>query len=297
MTIETIYIARHGYRSNWLPPPHPAPPTGIDSDPALAPHGVDQARELAKYLGGLPEEEKPQFIISSPFYRCVETSAPIAEELKVPLVIERGVGEWFKKDRGIVPEPANYDLLKQFFKQLADEETWDRDSSTGVIPSLEGENEDDIFERAALLWKKFIPAFEAKFPNINKILIVTHAATKIALGMQLLGRSSVYDTINNEGEILKAAACSLDKYVKSNDNWEIMMNGNCSFLTEGEEMDWNFHSKFEAGSDEDIKAREEAKKNSKAGKWSPQEVTTVENSTSGTEEINDDDFEVSRDKV
>ena len=99
MTIETIYIARHGYRSNWLPPPHPPNPTGIDSDPALAPHGVEQAQQLAAYLTSLPTHEKPEFIIASPFYRCIETSRPIAEMLDLKIALERGVGEWFRKNR------------------------------------------------------------------------------------------------------------------------------------------------------------------------------------------------------
>lgn len=36
------------------------------------------------------------------------------------------------------------------------------------------------------------------------------------------------------------------------------MNGNTSFLTNGEEMNWTFMNAFEAGSDADIKARRAA---------------------------------------
>ena len=75
----------------------PPNPTGIDSDPALAPHGVEQAQQLAAYLTSLPTHEKPEFIIASPFYRCIETSRPIAEMLDLKIALERGVGEWFRK--------------------------------------------------------------------------------------------------------------------------------------------------------------------------------------------------------
>lgn len=255
MGLKNIYIARHGYRMNWLPPPHPPNPTGIDSDPPLAPHGVEQAKELAAYIKELPKDTRPQFILSSPFYRCVETGEPISQALDIPIVLERGVGEFYKIGRGTVPEPANYDRLNKFFAHLADAKVWDRDNTLGVIPSLSGESETDIIERCQRFWKQFLSKFETMFPEIENILIISHAATKIALGMTLMGFDSVLKSIDDKGTILRAGACSLDQYVKSGDKWENVMNGNCEFLSNGEEMNWNFHFQFEAGSDEDIKAR------------------------------------------
>lgn len=262
--IDTIYIARHGFRSNWLPPPHPPNPTGIDSDPALAPHGVDQARELGEYLAKLPENERPQFIISSPFYRCVETAAPFAEKAGLKIHLDRGVGEWFKKSRDVVPEPASYDLLSHFFPNvIGDAATWNTDG--GVVPKSSGESEDDILERAHDFWAKFIPAFEKKHPNVQRVLIVNHAASKIALGMALMQFRSLYDEFDFEGRPsrLQAGTCSLDKFIRENTNgtnWRIVQNGRTDFLLGGEEMNWNFDVKVEAGSDEDIKRRvEEAK--------------------------------------
>lgn len=302
MTLKTIYIARHGYRANWLPPPHPPNPTGIDSDPPLAPHGVDQAKQLAAYITSLPDSTKPQFILTSPFYRCVETGQPVAEMLDLPIVLERGIGEWYKKNRDIIPEPANYNLLQKFFKNLSNEQTWDRDNTVGVIPSLTGEDEDDIFQRCKLFWSKFIPIFESKFPEIERILIISHAATKIALGMSLLGFKNVFEYIDDDENTIRAGACSLDKFdLTENKNWKLYMNGNCEFLTEGEEMNWNFHSGFEAGSDEDIKARqEEARKREQAKKdledESVRQKTPVTDLAEGTENSsntnNDIEYEV-----
>lgn len=255
MVLKTIYIVRHGYRLNWLPPPHAPNPTGIDSDPPLAPHGVEQAKELAAYISSFPKSQQPQFILSSPFYRCVETSEPICQALDIQIVLERGVGEWYHIGRGIIPEPANYDTLNKFFKHLLSEQEWHRDETIGVIPSLGGESELDIFDRCKLFWTKFIPIFEAKYPHIENILIVSHAATKIALGMSLLGFNSVYDYLDDNKTILRAGTCSLDKYTKT-DKWQLEINGDCSFLTKGEEMNWNFHNGFEVRSDDDIKAKE-----------------------------------------
>lgn len=261
MTIETIYVARHGYRANWLPAPHPPNPTGIDSDPPLAAHGVDQAVELGQYLASLPDNEKPQIIISSPFYRCVQTSEPIAKALGVKVAIDTGVGEWFKTTRSVIPEPAGYDRLREFFPEvLGDEQLW---SGSGVIPNPAGETEEAIFARAQSFWKEFVPGFEKAHPDITRILFVTHAAAKIALGMSLMGLSSVYDNIVFEGQEtkLQSGACSIDKYEHQGDRWTILVNGKTDFLEQGEEMNWNFDVKFEAGSDEDIKARKAAKKN------------------------------------
>lgn len=258
MALDTIYIARHGFRANWLPEPHPPNPTGIDSDPPLAPHGVDQAVELAEYLGKLPENEKPQFIITSPFYRCLQTAEPVAKQLNLKVHLDRGVGEWFKESRKVIPVPAGYDRLREFFPDvLGSEESW---PGSGVVPSAEGESEDAIFARAGRFWAVFFALFQQKHPEVSRVLFITHAATKIALGMSLMQFESVHDEFEFQGEKtkLRSGACSIDKYSKDGDAWTILENGRTDFLALGEEMNWNFDVKFEAGSDDDIKARKAA---------------------------------------
>lgn len=255
MTVETIYIARHGYRANWLPEPHPPNPTGIDSDPALAPHGVDQAFELGNFLSGLPRDKQPQFILSSPFYRCVETAAPYARSEGLKVCLEPGVGEWFKRSRLVIPSPGTYETHSKFFPDvLGNVDIWE---GSQVVPSIEGENEDEILDRARRFWAAFFPAFEQKYPEIKRLLIVTHAATKIAAGVALLGLPTVHHPVDINGEkaMLRAGACSLDKFERENGKWVISENGRTDFLKDGEEMNWNFAVGFEAGSDEDIKAR------------------------------------------
>ncbi|ODV79063.1 transcription factor TFIIIC, tau55 subunit [Suhomyces tanzawaensis NRRL Y-17324] len=300
MALKRIYISRHGYRANWLPEPHPPNPTGIDSDPPLAPHGVDQAKQLAAYLTSLPDNEKPQFILSSPFYRCVETGRPIAEMLSLSIALERGVGEWYKKNRKIIPEPADYNRLRSFFNNvLVEESFWPRDDTVGVIPNLSGESEEEIFQRAEEFWVKFIPVFESRFPEFENVLIITHAATKIALGLSLLKLKGVRDYLDDNKTTLRAGACSLDLYRRAGLNWELKMNGNCDFLTEGEEMNWNFHSGFEAGSDEDIKARKEEERKKKLKKQelaekaedeSVRETTPVTELASGDIDIPEEEY-------
>ncbi|SCU81652.1 LAFA_0C06370g1_1 [Lachancea sp. 'fantastica'] len=283
MAVKTIYIARHGYRSNWLPQgPYPPPPTGVDSDVPLAEHGVKQAKELAHYIMSI--ENQPELLFSSPFYRCLQTCEPIADLLELPIHVERGVGEWYKPDRKVIPEPASYAILNNFFPGKLSP-SWD----PTVIPSGKGETEQDIFNRCREFWPKFISRVESEFPSVETILIMTHAATKIALGMNLLGFDNAREAIDADGTTLRSGSCSLDKFELitgnisgeelvevpfENRKWHLTMNGNTEFLADGEEMHWDFQYGFEAGSDADIKARLEM-----AEKKNAQAVTTHTNAT------------------
>lgn len=269
MTVKTIYIARHGYRSNWLPTgPYPPPPTGVDSDVPLAKHGIDQAKELAHYIVSL--DNQPELIFSSPFYRCIQTSEPIADILELPIQIERGLGEWYRPDRPIIPVAAPIETLEHFFPGKVNPK-WE---SISVV-SDKGETEINLFKRCADLWPKFIGKIENEYPNVETILIVTHAATKAALGMSLMGYSNWKEPLDEDGSIIRSGSCSLDKYevhltgsIEAGEeyinvpftkrNWRMTMNGNAEFLSLGEEMNWDYRNAFEAGSDADIKLRKEA---------------------------------------
>lgn len=259
MAIETIYIARHGYRSNWLPHgPYPPPPTGVENDVPLAEHGLEQAEELGKYM--LNEiKVKPEILFSSPFYRCLQTIKPTKQNLDLPLYVDRGLGEWFKPDRGEISIPVANNVITKFFPNLI-EVDWEDTN----IPSAKGETEEDIFKRCHEFWPIFIKHVEERFPEVKTIMLITHAATKAALGSNLLKHTNAIQPIDKEGNLIRNGSCSLDRYncVKNNDSesfydrdWSITMNGNTSFLNKGEEMNWDFKNKFEAGSDADIKAR------------------------------------------
>ncbi|EHN00187.1 Tfc7p [Saccharomyces cerevisiae x Saccharomyces kudriavzevii VIN7] len=281
MVVSTIYIARHGYRSNWLPEgPYPDPLTGIDSDVPLAEHGVHQAKELAHYLLSL--DNQPEVVFSSPFYRCLQTTQPIARLLEIPVYLERGIGEWYRPDRKpVIPVPAGYDILSKYFPGVIGPE-WE----STLVPNEKGETEQEMYTRCKVFWNLFIEKVEKEYPNVECILLVTHAASKIALGMSLLGYANPRMSLNENGVKIRSGSCSLDKYEvlrKSFDiieeasdqdraalnyipfkdrKWVLTMNGNTEFLSSGEEMNWNFDCVAEAGSDADIKRRQETKKTS-----------------------------------
>lgn len=73
-------------------------PTGIPSDPALASYGEQQAAQLADTLVKL--DPPIDVIYSSPFYRCLQTLKPAADQLFAPegrlsgqkIRVENGLG-------------------------------------------------------------------------------------------------------------------------------------------------------------------------------------------------------------
>lgn len=263
MVLSTVYIVRHGYRSNWLPLEQQVPPpTGVDSDPPLAPHGIQQSKELSEYLtkdlprDGLPT---PQMVFSSPFYRCVETITPTADALDLQINIDRGLGEWFKPNRSTIPIPANSKQMNKFFNRVPNPMVWDWDT---IIPSVAGETEEAIFKRCKRFWSEFIPKFQKQYPEISTIIIVTHAATKISLGMSLMGYSSNRDFLGpkdkGDGKTTRigGSTCSVDGYQLVKKNWNMFLNSETKFMKNGAEMEWHYStSQFEAGSKEDVEYR------------------------------------------
>lgn len=167
--LETIYITRHGFRSNWENTKWSPSPTGIDADPALSSHGVTQSRELAKHLQTVqPPIDR---IYSSPFYRCVQTINHTAEALDQPIYIDNGIGEWYGVTRADHPSPAIIPVLKKFFRRI------DESYKPSLIPSTKGETMADIHQRVEKAVGMMIKDAEAQ--GCKTILLCTHAATNV----------------------------------------------------------------------------------------------------------------------
>lgn len=239
MTLKIIYIIRHGHRNDWIDP-HSKSPTGILGDPQLSDYGVEQSIELKSYFDSFEESKKPQFILSSPFYRCIQTVVPLSKSLSIPIAVDLSIGEWFSKKSKIKSKPLCYKKLIDHFNCLIKTKPWNGDNTIGIKPNPEGESEDEIILRAKNFWSQVFKIIEKNHYDLENLLIVTHAATKIALGQTLLGLKSVYDFIDDEKNVLHTGLCSVDKFVYSNNIWKLEMNGNVEFLKNKEEMNWNF---------------------------------------------------------
>ncbi len=74
--------------------PHAGP-----ADPHLAPRGVDQATALAEWLAS----EGVHALWSSPMRRAVETAAPAAERLGLPVAVDEGLAEFDREADSYIP--------------------------------------------------------------------------------------------------------------------------------------------------------------------------------------------------
>lgn len=237
-------------------------PTGIPSDPALASHGVFQAQELAAHLKTL--DPPIQRFYSSPFYRCLQTINPAVEAVSSltsdtetrKIRGENGIGEWYGTARFTHPSPAEPVLLKSLF------ERYDENYQPVIKPNENGEKIEELHDRTAYALHKIIERSDKE--GIKAICICTHAATLIALGRALTGHMPE----NIAEEDFLPFTCGVTTFVRRRKlkielpksewtgpgtkvptiswrggngvggGWEVKTNGDCSFLSGGEERGW-----------------------------------------------------------
>jgi transcription factor C subunit 7 len=92
-----VFITRHGARldngpdrkKNWLS----LVGHGRRQDAPLSTHGQQAASELAFALSKLPEAQQIHCIVSSPFWRCMETAQIVADAINCRILVEPGLCE------------------------------------------------------------------------------------------------------------------------------------------------------------------------------------------------------------
>ncbi|KAF3769869.1 PGAM-domain-containing protein [Cryphonectria parasitica EP155] len=267
MSLEVIYVTRHGFRSNWVVDPtsgeygsHLRSPTGIAADPALTAHGVDQAKELAGHLVRLdPPVER---IYSSPYYRCLQTVQPFVERLegtKRAVLGETGLSEWYGSAPFEHPTSAPPTQLKDLFP------AYDTSYVPNVVPSRTGESIAQLHERVALTLDAIIRRCDES--GVRAVLLCSHAATIIAIGRVLTGCMPEHV----ETEDFRVFTCGLSTFRRRKTRsgqdgpsspavdttgsettldweggkgvgggWTCEINSDCSFLSGGEERGWRF---------------------------------------------------------
>jgi len=166
--------------------------------------------------------------------------------------------EWYGVARFDHPSPASPELLHQFFPRVQ------TSYNPSIIPSTKGETLAEIHDRTAYALAKIISDVDKQWIESGHgpraILLVTHAATNIAAGRALTG---------DEDRDVRTGTCSLGVYKRktktapspalpppSGDKgiplidwrggngvaggWDMVVNGDCSFLKNGEERNWFF---------------------------------------------------------
>ncbi|EPQ29525.1 uncharacterized protein PFL1_02744 [Pseudozyma flocculosa PF-1] len=231
--LKTIYTCRHGFRMNWQGA-ELFLPTGRPRDPVLTAHGLNQARDLARYIASLPHEEQPQLIISSPYYRCLQTAQPTAKLLGLELVAEPGLAEWFPPaplSTGVHPVPARAATMKEFVPTLS--LSW----SPLLYPPVEGETIPQLHARA----RRILELIQQRCAElgVERVLLCSHAATLIAMGRVLLDD----DGDGQRTVDINVGTATLSKYVRTASDastWRQELNGDGSFLPHGPERNWEF---------------------------------------------------------
>ncbi|KAI1435494.1 RNA polymerase III transcription initiation factor complex component [Xylaria sp. CBS 124048] len=201
MSLEVIYVVRHGFRSAWsvdhltgIYTPHIRSPTGLPTDPALTSHGVEQAGELAEHLLSL--DPLIDQVYSSPYYRCLQTISPFvsrynstrnkalaSEEVAHPQLsirVESGLSEWYGQAHFEHPTSAPLDDLSTMFADL------DANYVSCFAPRRRGESIPQLYERVASCVQDIIAKCDQE--GKKAVVICTHAAVVIALGRILTGK-------------------------------------------------------------------------------------------------------------
>lgn len=228
----------------------------------MASHGVFQAQELAAHLKTIdPPIER---FYSSPFYRCLQTINPAVEAVSLQtsdsetykIRGENGLGEWYGTARFTHPTPAEPALLKSLFDR------YDVNYHPVIRPNENGEGIEELHDRTAYALHKIIERSDME--GVKTICICTHAATLIAIGRALTGRMPE----NIAEEDFRPFTCSVTTFVRRRSErvefprsewggpgtavpgiswregsgvgggWEVKVNGDCSFLSGGEERGW-----------------------------------------------------------
>jgi transcription factor C subunit 7 len=205
-----------------------------------------------------------QRFYSSPFYRCLQTILPTVEALAVTtsdpetkkIRGENGLGEWYGKARFDHPSPAQPSLLKKLFPRF------DEEYKPVIKPSTNGESIDDLHNRVAYALHRIIEKSDNE--GVKTIAICTHGATLIAIGRALTGRMPE-DITEQDFNPFTCGLTTFVRKVKGNmetdvkewegpeteipviqwrdgvgigGGWAMTVDGDCSFLVDGEERGW-----------------------------------------------------------
>ncbi|ELR99238.1 histidine phosphatase family protein [Gloeocapsa sp. PCC 73106] len=201
---QTIWITRHGSRLdfidlNWFSQAE------RPYDPPLAPEGEVQAQQLGSRL----KSTQIKHIFTSPFLRTVQTAHIIADILALPLKLEAGLSEWLNPDwMTTTPETLPIDILAQTYPRI------DLSYKFLVIPEYP-ETETVMQSRVTATAIELVEQFP------EDLLIVGHGASVVGTAKALAPSSSE----------INASFCSLVQLVRSNQGWQMILNGDTSHLS------------------------------------------------------------------
>jgi transcription factor C subunit 7 len=144
-----------------------------------------------------------------------------------------GVAEWYSPvgpGTGLHPRPDSAESLRKYFPDIS------TDWSTVYYPPRKGELVEEVHVRAATALATVMSTAQKRLPPqaVKRILVVSHAATVIALARALA---------KDRALPMRAGCCSLTKFVKWTDGgegWQLVLSADGGHLTGGSTRDWGF---------------------------------------------------------
>ena len=216
---RTTWIVRHALREDSV---HPDWVKTAERpwDSPLAKEGFAQAEKLAKRL----KNTNIAHLISSPFLRALQTSDCLAKVLGIPVIVDTGLGEWGNAQTNIPSDGTpNRHKINKMFPNIHSF----RDS---VVPSYPIESENALCNRMQTTMKAILQTYH------KDILIVTHSSPLIVLLRDLDTNS--FDRLCEPGDTPltmlspKVPVCSLSKFVKAQNGWNLEYVGNLDHLSD-----------------------------------------------------------------
>lgn len=144
-----------------------------------------------------------------------------------------------KPGTGLHPRPASAESLQQYFGEI--DPSW----SSIWYPSRKGEDVSQCHDRTEGCLSALISEVERRFGGKHKrILLVSHAATIIALNRALVG---------DRDAPMRIGCCSLTEFRRSKEGdtplagWELVRLGDGSHMKDGATRDWGFEDVEIAG--------------------------------------------------
>jgi broad specificity phosphatase PhoE len=167
---RAIWLARHGRRRDF-DDPRWAPGASRPYDPPLSAEGRRQSRALADRLAG----ERVAHLFSSPFLRCVETAAPIAERLGLAIKLELGLCEWLNAEW--FPDPPDLPSAGELAQRFPRVEPGYRSRGAARY----GESGEEALRRSGETARALAAEFE------GSLALVGHGASLLGALIALLG--------------------------------------------------------------------------------------------------------------
>lgn len=203
-----IWLARHGNRYDFVRPDWFAT-ARRPYDPPLSREGIVQAQELANRL----RQERIDRIFCSPYLRAVQTAAPVATALGLPLSLEHGLGEWLNPNwmRSQPQLMAVADLQRHYPNiDLTHNSFWQ--------PQYPEPREADAVKRLGLTLRHLLTACPGNLAFIGHAIAARAVMTALAIAPPAA---------------LEASPCSLVELVEARSGrWQLTLAGDTAHLSQ-----------------------------------------------------------------